>query len=113
MEGCRGGWREQQLQEGLPEHVTLCRDTGKSAFQTGRRGRSAGELAKHRAAWFSAASMEVRRGRPPRVALEKLGGSRKRPGEGVEEPAGGVAVRRLRTRSPAIAAGFPVCDEPG
>ena len=47
------------------------------------------------------------------MALGKLGGSSKRPGEGVEEPTSGVAVRRLRTQSPAIAAVFPVCDEPG
>ena len=52
-------------------------------------------------------------GRPPRVALEKLGGSSKGPGEGVEEPTRGVAVCLPRTWSSAPATGFPVCDEPG
>ena len=52
----------------------------------------------------------MRRGRSPRAALEKLGGSSRGPGESVKETARGV-VMRLPGRWSAAAASFRTCDE--
>lgn len=97
------------FQSGSP----LAGTQGREPFRQGAEaGRQASQPSSEQLG-FLQRWVEVRKGRPPRVALEKLGGSSKGPGEGVEETASGVAVRRLRMRSSAIAAGFPMCDEPG
>lgn len=87
----------------------LVQGHGESAFQT----EAPRQVRRRVSLVVSAASGGGEGGRPLTVALEKLGGSSKGPGESVEEPAMGVAVRLLRTWSPAAATGFPVCDEPG
>ena len=113
MERCReGGASSSAARPSGAGH--LVQGHGQSTFQTGAPRQVGRRVSRGLSGLVvSAASGRGEGGRPPRVALEKVGGSSKGPGEGVEEPARGVAVRLPRTWSSAPATGFPVCDEPG
>lgn len=82
--------------QGLREWVSLCEDTGRRLSDEAPR-QVRRRVSEYRAAWwFLRHRVEVRGAGPSGVALEKPGGGSKGPGESVEEPAMGVAVRLLR-----------------
>lgn len=81
---------------------------GRGAFQTGLGRHNSGYVSQA-AGCFCSISSEVRSGRPPRVALENLGGSSRAPGESMKETARGVVTDLPRMWNAGV---FPACDEP-